>query len=820
MTSTPASHLEELVALLPHVFFVMDRNLRHLYVSPSSTKLTGLPPLSLIGKTLRETDVSPVTCDALEEAARRTLEGAHAVADVTISGRICRIRLFPQRDANDEIVSLAGIAEDITEAKHAEDVLRDSNASLRALIEPWADAVWEATPEGVVVSTCGGHTRQTAPEWRGIAWLEAIHPDDREYAERQWREAVAAMHPVNAEFRLRRGDGGWCWTNMHASPVMDSDGGIKKWVGINIDITERKRDEQRLRDSREQLRQLASNLQDIREEEKSRIARDLHDQLAQVLTALKLSVRSVEWAVGDLPPSEGINPLLDRAVAASDMADDALASVRRIALELRPGTLDRLGLGAALRDEARRFAARTRVQCETVVPEQVPDMNPEVATAIYRICQEALTNVMRHANASRVAILLEVGPNSIVLKVEDDGKGLDPSTIEHASGLGLLGIVERARALGGYVNFESGSGGCGTAVVARIPFRLASSKEYSQAIRAIIAARGSKPVRVGISAPAMAEYYNEIFAGMFAKMKEWNDLYGLKFEYVIETNTEHDKIELQVATIKTWADEGFDAVVICTAADAASMDQLFGEMLKKGTYTYFFNMPPRQLFLEPGSPLNVYAMNARASVGYDNFLAHYDAGNWIAELLTKKCGEPRGRIGQVWGPPGHWSIDRGNGFKEAMKKFPNINVVALVRGDYTRSGGMRAAEELLTRAPDLDVVYSENEEMGLAAAAAAMNAGMKLWDWDKRTGLAVLAADGGVTGYNEIAAGRLTATIDVNPVQNGRELVDAIVFDRVLGWRVSKIINTPTQVVDKRNLDLHRSLDEWAVTIYYPSGGY
>ena len=365
------------------------------------------------------------------------------------------------------------------------------------------------------------------------------------------------------------------------------------------------------------------------------------------------------------------------------------------------------------------------------------------------------------------------------------------------------------------------SAGAARADAGTIPQYLpASFGEYNQAMRKIIAQRGNKPVRIGISAPASEEYYNEIFAGMFSKMKELNDQYGLKFEYVIQTNAKHADVETQVAALKTWANQGFDAVVICTAADIASMDEVFGDMLKKGTYTYFFNMPPRQLFLQPGSPLNMYEMNARASVGYDNSLAHYDAGTWIANLLTKKYGEPRGKVGQVWGPPGHWSIDRGNGFMEAMKKYPKITVVPLVRGDYTRTGGMRAAEDLLTREPDLDVLYGENEEMGLAAAAAAMNKGIKLWDWDKKQGLAVLAANGLVTGYKEISAGRLTATIDVNPVQNGRNLIEAIFFDKVLGWRVSKIINAPTQVADKNNVDVHRGLNEWAFKIKYPSGGY
>lgn len=446
LASMPPSGLERLAALLPQVLFLIDRELRVVYISPSSETLMGAHPRTLIGQTLRAAGFPPEACDDLEKAARRALEGTPTVAEFWIGDRAYQTRLFPERDAGGDVVSLAGVSEDITQAKSVADALRDRDSSLRALIEPWAYALWEANPQGTVLSTSPvwrDRGEQVAQEWVGSGWITAIHPDDREYAERQWREAIHARHPMNAELRVRRGDGGWCWTNVRASPVMEPDGRVLRWVGINIDITDRKRDEQRLQDSREQLRQLASKLQVIREEEKTRIARDLHDQLAQVLTVLKLSVRSVESAVADLPPTVSTNALLDRTVEASALAEEAIASVRRLALELRPGTLDRLGLGAALREEARRFTARSHIQCEAVVPGQVPEINPEVATAIYRICQEALTNVLRHANASRVAILLDVGSHSVTLKVEDDGKGLDQRRIENAPGLGLLGIVER-----------------------------------------------------------------------------------------------------------------------------------------------------------------------------------------------------------------------------------------------------------------------------------------------------------------------------------------------------------------------------------------
>jgi two-component system, chemotaxis family, CheB/CheR fusion protein len=475
---TPSADFERLVASIPDVLFRLDLDLRHLFISPNIETLAGLAPQSFIGKTGREVGLASAACDILEAGARRALEGTSTMVQFSVRGRTFRTRLIPEQDANGLVASVRGIAEDITEATKTDDALRDRDAELRALIEPWAQAHWETNAEGMVVldsPSWRAYTGQTFEEWRGDGWANAVHPDDRTNAARRWAEAMAGSLPVSQEFRLRRAGGGWRWTNVRASPVFGPDGVVRKWVGINIDISDRKHDEQRLRDSREQLRRLAAKLQSIREEEKARIARDLHDELGQLLTALKMKVRAIESAVGGLPASDATNPVLDRAVAASELVDEAVASLQRTALDLRPGALDRIGLDAALRDEARRFAAHSQVQCEVLVPDEMPEVPPEVATALYRICQEALTNVLRHADASRVALRLEIGADAITLRVEDNGRGLEPSMIESPLGLGLLGMTERARAVGGGVTFERSSTCGGTAVVAHAPLRYGAS---------------------------------------------------------------------------------------------------------------------------------------------------------------------------------------------------------------------------------------------------------------------------------------------------------------------------------------------------------
>jgi PAS domain S-box-containing protein len=157
----------------------------------------------------------------------------------------------------DEVGVATGALEilvEVTDRRRAEASLRESKARHRLLIESWAQAIWETDANGVVVADSPSwrvYTGQTLEEWLGYGWVDAIHPDDRAYAERQWREAIAARGLVDAEFRLRAPDGGWRWTNVRAAPVLDAGGKIEKWAGMNIDIDVRKRAETALRESEE-----------------------------------------------------------------------------------------------------------------------------------------------------------------------------------------------------------------------------------------------------------------------------------------------------------------------------------------------------------------------------------------------------------------------------------------------------------------------------------------------------------------------------------------------------------------------------------------
>jgi signal transduction histidine kinase len=217
------------------------------------------------------------------------------------------------------------------------------------------------------------------------------------------------------------------------------------------------------RAARQQLRDLASYLQTAREEERARIAREIHDEFGQVLTALKIDL---SWLSKRLPTDK--LSLAQKASAMSDLIDSTIQTVRHVVTELRPGLLDDLGLAAAIEWQAQEFAERTGMDCELHLGDQDIALDRDLATAIFRIFQETLTNVVRHAEATKVGVRLEDRPEEVALIVWDNGKGVTPSELSDPKSMGLVGMRERARTLGGQVVFE-GIPGQGTTVTLRMP---------------------------------------------------------------------------------------------------------------------------------------------------------------------------------------------------------------------------------------------------------------------------------------------------------------------------------------------------------------
>jgi signal transduction histidine kinase len=226
---------------------------------------------------------------------------------------------------------------------------------------------------------------------------------------------------------------------------------------------ERKHAEEQLRESHAQLRALSVHLQYVREEERIRIAREVHDELGQSLTGLKLQFT---WLAGRLPKDS--KALHGKLHAMADNIDETIHSVRRIATELRPGLLDTAGLPAALEWQASEFQKQTGIKCQVNLAIRDTMLDQDLNTAFFRIFQETLTNIIRHANASKVLVRLFEAAEHFVLEVKDNGRGISESEILNTKSIGLIGMRERAALLGGEVRWR-GEPGRGTTVSVRIP---------------------------------------------------------------------------------------------------------------------------------------------------------------------------------------------------------------------------------------------------------------------------------------------------------------------------------------------------------------
>jgi len=235
-------------------------------------------------------------------------------------------------------------------------------------------------------------------------------------------------------------------------------------LSIARDITERKQAEEKLRRTSKLLRELATHLQSVREEERTMIAQEIHDELGQVLTALKIQISLLANKLNN-----DQEPLKQKINSLSDMIDASVESVQKISSKLRPGILDELGLIAAIEWQAEEFEKLTNIKCSLALPKDELKLERNKTTAIFRIFQEALTNIARHSGATKVVVTLMNHQSNIYLEIHDNGKGITQDQIKDFKSLGIHGMEERAIVFGGQVYIE-GLAGKGTKVKVEIPF--------------------------------------------------------------------------------------------------------------------------------------------------------------------------------------------------------------------------------------------------------------------------------------------------------------------------------------------------------------
>lgn len=303
-------------------------------------------------------------------------------------------------------------------------------------------------------------------------WPTRIHPEDKERVLSDFRHnpAASAKGKFHSEYRLLSKTGEIIWVLDEAVKIEDSLGKPQFLQGVLLDITEQKMAEARLRGSRQQLRDLAAHIETVREDERTRIAREIHDELGQCLTGLKMEL---SWVERKLRDAGGVVPgslLIEKVGSMEALVDTIIGSVRRIATELRPGILDSLGLMAAIEWQAMDFQARTGIECDLSLLPDALELNDKQVSSIFRIFQEILTNVARHAQASRVTTVMREEAGDLLLEVRDNGRGITEEERLHSRSLGLIGMEERTSLLGGTFTI-CGIPGSGTIVTVRIPIQ-------------------------------------------------------------------------------------------------------------------------------------------------------------------------------------------------------------------------------------------------------------------------------------------------------------------------------------------------------------
>lgn len=291
--------------------------------------------------------------------------------------------------------------------------------------------------------------------------FEAFDLEERKSLHRALHESAHNGALLNWEGRTR-GRTRHKWINLRSMPHRLANGMVE-WRGIASNITDSKESEAQLRQSRQQLAELSSHLEAVKEEERERISRDIHDELGSILVRIKIEVALL---ASKLPDTS--DRLRDKAYSIEELLNQAINTASRVSRELRPGILKEFGLTAAIECQAEDFTQRFNIPCHVQADHDIPEPAPATSLALFRIAQEAMTNIAKHAHASQVFIRLYAEHGNIVLEVRDNGRGISEADMQKPKSFGLRGIRERIASLSGSFLIEPAEQG-GTQITLSIP---------------------------------------------------------------------------------------------------------------------------------------------------------------------------------------------------------------------------------------------------------------------------------------------------------------------------------------------------------------
>src|SRR5437764_2487040 len=488
-------HLENLKD--PRTFKIID-------INPAAATLTGSTLEDFRGKTLGDfpkllkTPLPESCLEAVRTQEPRNL-GEITYGDERIREGIYTVQVFPL--SHD---FLGVVFENVTDQRRSERALRESEERFRLLVQGVQEyGIFHLDPSGNVVSWNAGAARLMGYRAEEIVGkhISVFYPkDDVENGmpESNLAEASRAGQAEEEGWRVRK-DGSRFWANVLLTALRGGQRGYAQLTrdmterrereealtrakellelrveqraavltrvneALRVEIAERRHAEEQFKETLEQLRSLAARLQRVREEERASIAREIHDELGQACTAIKMDLALIGNKL-----SKRQAQLRAKIESSMHLVDDMIVTLRRIASDLRPRALDDLGLAAALEWQAQEFERHTGIHCHVALPAAEPlNLDPERSTAIFRIFQESLTNVARHAEATSVEARLEIAEGQLLFSVHDNGKGFAPQEAKAKKSLGLVGMQERAYLLKGELSIEVALGS-GTTMTLRI----------------------------------------------------------------------------------------------------------------------------------------------------------------------------------------------------------------------------------------------------------------------------------------------------------------------------------------------------------------
>ena len=375
-------------------------------------------------------------------------------------------RTIVERDGYGKPIAAWGFMRDIDERKKAEISLIESEKKFRELFENTNDAIFFTDKNGKIIDL-----NMAMADLFGYRKDEMLKLDFTQcYVCPKTRQKLRVLidqkgFVKNYEVAFKKNNGAIIFCEMTTNKRFDAFRSTIGYQSIIRDITKKKEVEKQLLKSRKELRNLSHHLQIIREEERSSIAREIHDELGQILTSLKMRITAVKNMLGG-----ATHHIVKRMESIVKLVDMTIGSVQKISKELRPSVLDDLGLYAAIRRELREFQNWAGIQSNIETDCDDIELSKHLSTDLFRTFQEALTNVARHSEASTVHVTIHFESGNIVMEIKDNGKGITSNEINHPKSMGLIGIRERVHFWKGIVNIE-GKPGIGTLIRITIPYQ-------------------------------------------------------------------------------------------------------------------------------------------------------------------------------------------------------------------------------------------------------------------------------------------------------------------------------------------------------------